>query len=131
MTNFQNDFWSDEFLEKLNVRLRPYEYQRELVQHAIQSTNTIICLQPASGKTFVLALLLKYYSLRKNEILFENQRKFLAFVCVSRSILLKQQVERLNNVKHLRITSVEENVDLIELTKTNDVIVCTPQKLLK
>ncbi|CAF4371971.1 unnamed protein product, partial [Adineta steineri] len=51
---FENDIWSDEFLQKINVKnIRPYEYQRVLVQSAIQAGNTIICLRAGGGKTLV------------------------------------------------------------------------------
>lgn len=50
---FESGVWSAEFLERINVKVRPYEYQRELVQAAIQARNTIICLRTGSGKTFV------------------------------------------------------------------------------
>jgi superfamily II DNA or RNA helicase len=50
---FETDSWSDEFLQKINVNIRPYEYQRELVQSAIQARNTIICLRTGGGKTCV------------------------------------------------------------------------------
>ena len=54
MKIFENESWSEEFLEKTNVNIRPYEYQRELVQSAIQARNTIICLRAGGGKTFVV-----------------------------------------------------------------------------
>ncbi|CAF1462827.1 unnamed protein product [Rotaria magnacalcarata] len=50
---FENDTWSDDFLKKINVNIHPYEYQRELVQSAIQAGNTIICLRTGGGKTLV------------------------------------------------------------------------------
>lgn len=54
LQRFATELWTDDFLQKINVQLRPYDYQRELVQHAIKATNTIICLQSGSGKTFTL-----------------------------------------------------------------------------
>jgi superfamily II DNA or RNA helicase len=51
---FESEVWSNEFLEKIHVNnIHPYEYQRELVQSAIQAKNTIICLRTGGGKTFV------------------------------------------------------------------------------
>ncbi len=50
---FKSESWSDEFLQKINVNIPPREYQRELVQSAIQAQNTIICLRTGGGKTFV------------------------------------------------------------------------------
>jgi superfamily II DNA or RNA helicase len=53
LKTFANESWSDEFLQKININIPPYEYQRELVQSAIQAKNTIICLRTGGGKTFV------------------------------------------------------------------------------
>ena len=50
---FETEPWSDEFLQKLNIHIRPYEYQRELVQRAIQARNTIVCLRTGAGKTII------------------------------------------------------------------------------
>jgi superfamily II DNA or RNA helicase len=50
---FQYETWSNEFLEKINITIPPYGYQRQLVQNAIQAKNTIVCLRTGGGKTFV------------------------------------------------------------------------------
>ena len=53
LRTFASQPWSSEFLEKINIKIPPYEYQRELVQNAIEAGNTIICLRSGGGKTFV------------------------------------------------------------------------------
>ena len=50
---FETEPWSDEFLRKLNIHIRPYDYQRELVQRAIEARNTILCLRTGAGKTII------------------------------------------------------------------------------
>ena len=50
---FQCETWSNQFLEKINITIPPYGYQRELVQNAIRAKNTIVCLRTSGGKTFV------------------------------------------------------------------------------
>ena len=50
---FETEPWSDEFLRKLNIHIRPYGYQRELVQRAIEARNTILCLRTGAGKTII------------------------------------------------------------------------------
>ncbi|CAF3458063.1 unnamed protein product [Rotaria sp. Silwood1] len=127
---FENDSWSDEFLQKINVNIHPYEYQRELVQSAIQAGNTIICLRTGGGKTFVAALLLKYYSIKKMTLSNENGTKFLAFFIVPRRAMLKQQLEKLKQIGNLRIIACDENNDVTRYINNYDVLVCTPQKFL-
>jgi superfamily II DNA or RNA helicase len=53
---FQYEIWSNQFLEKINITIPPYGYQRELVQNAIRAKNTIICLRTGGGKTFIAGL---------------------------------------------------------------------------
>ncbi|CAF0763877.1 unnamed protein product [Rotaria sordida] len=127
---FENDSWSDEFLQKINVNIHPYEYQRELVQSAIQAGNTIICLRSGGGKTFVAALLLKYYSIKKMTLSNGNETKFLAFFIVSRRAMLKQQCEKLKQIGNLQVIACDENNDVTQYIDNYDVVVCTPQKLL-
>ncbi|CAF2444552.1 unnamed protein product [Rotaria sp. Silwood2] len=127
---FENDSWSNEFLQKINVNIHPYEYQRELVQSAIQAGNTIICLRTGGGKTFVAALLLKYYSIKKMTSSNQTGTKFLAFFIVPRRAMLKQQFEKLKQIGNLRVKACDENNDITQYINNYDVIGCTPQKLL-
>lgn len=54
LKTFESGAWSEDFCQKMNIHLRPYEYQRELVQSAIEARNTIICLPTGAGKTLVV-----------------------------------------------------------------------------
>ncbi|CAF1008589.1 unnamed protein product [Adineta steineri] len=126
---FENDIWSDEFLQKINVKnIRPYEYQRVLVQSSIQAGNTIICLRAGGGKTLVAALLFKYYLIKKTTS--ENDKKFLAFFIVPRRAMLKEQLEKLKQVGNLRVVTCDEHIDVTQYTDNYDIIICTPQRLL-
>ncbi|CAF3773496.1 unnamed protein product [Rotaria socialis] len=127
---FENDTWSDDFLKKINVNIHPYEYQRELVQSAIQAGNTIICLRTGGGKTLVAALLLKYYSIKKMALSKTEETKFLGFFIVPRRAMLKQIFEKLKTIGNLRILACDEHYDITKYLKSYDVIICTPQKLL-
>jgi len=128
---FAKHSWSDEFLQKLRINLRPYEYQRELVQNAITASNTIICLRTGAGKTFVASLLIKYYLLKQISSTNGEPKKFLAFFIVPRRAMLAQQVEKAKQFADLRIAQCDEYVNLVEYTGKYDIIACTPQKLLK
>ncbi|CAF1032799.1 unnamed protein product, partial [Adineta ricciae] len=128
---FESSPWSDDFLEKIHLSsIRPYEYQRELVQNAIKARNTIICLRAGGKKTFVAALLLKYYLIKR--LTSENdKKKFLAFFLVSRRAMLKQQANKLKQIGNLRVVICDEANDATQYVINSDVIVCTPQKLIK
>ena len=53
---FANGDWSEEFLDRIKIRIHPHAYQRELVQNAIQVGNTIIILGNVSERAFVIGL---------------------------------------------------------------------------
>ena len=77
-----------------------------------------------------LALLLKYYLIKK--LTFENDKKtFLAFFLVSRRAMLKQQANKLKQIGNLRVVICDEANDATQYVFNSDVIVCTPQKLIK
>ncbi|UJR23748.1 hypothetical protein I4U23_026725 [Adineta vaga] len=129
LNTFERETWSDEFLQKINVsNIRPYEYQRELVQSAIQARNTIICLRTGGKKTFVAGLLLKYYLIKNKTS--KNEKKFLAFFIVPHRAMLKQQMHKLKQIGNLRVAVCDETNEAIQYVHTSDVIVCTPRKLL-
>jgi len=60
-----------------------------------------------------------------------NGKKFLAFFIVPRRAMLKQQLEKLKQIGNLRVAACDENNDVTQYINNYDVIVCTPQKLLK
>ena len=76
-----------------------------------------------------LALLIKYNLIKKLTI--SNENKFLAFFIVPRRAMLKQQVEKIKQIGNLRVIACDELNNPTQFTNTYDVIVCTPQKLLK
>ncbi len=61
----------------------------------------------------------------------ENEKKFLAFFIVPRRAMLKQQSEKLKQFGNLRVAQCEEYNDPTQYINNYDVIVCTPQRLLK
>ena len=60
-----------------------------------------------------------------------TEKKFLAFFIVPRRAMLKQQSEKLQQFANLRIAQCDEYNEPTRYIHTNDVILCTPQKLLK
>lgn len=60
-----------------------------------------------------------------------NGKKFSAFFIVPRRAMLKQQLEKLKQFGNLRVTQCEEYNDPSQYINNYDVIICTPQKLLK
>ncbi|CAF0996137.1 unnamed protein product [Didymodactylos carnosus] len=125
---FESDTWTDEFLQQINIKIRPYNYQIELIQSAIKAQNTLICLRTGAGKTYVSAILLKYYFIKKMKT---NPGKFLSFFFVPRRSILRQQADALRTVQNLRIVVCDEDSEVKKYVPANyDVIVCTPQKLV-
>ncbi len=45
--------------------------------------------------------------------------------------MLKQQVEKIKQIGNLRVIACDELNNPTQFTNNSDVIVCTPQKLLK
>ncbi|CAF1637548.1 unnamed protein product, partial [Didymodactylos carnosus] len=120
--------WSDEYLIQINVKKRPYQFQIELVQMAIKQENTIICLRTGAGKTYIAALLIKYYYMKKMKIA-ANQRFLTIFLVPHRSIC-EQQVKAVDIIGNLCVTGCNDESFVHEYIQTSNVIVCTPQKLL-
>jgi replicative superfamily II helicase len=69
--------------------------------------------------------------IKKMSLINENKNKFLAFFFVPRRAILKQQLAKLKQIGNLRVVACDENNDAIQYINNYDVIVCTPQKLLK
>ncbi len=61
----------------------------------------------------------------------DNDKKFLAFFIVPRRAMLKQQLVKLKQIGNLRVAACDENNDPAQYINNYDVIICTPQKLLK
>ncbi len=64
-------------------------------------------------------------------LLDENKKKFLAFFIVPRRAMLKQQLEKLKQFGNLRVAQCDEYNDVPQYANSYDIIICTPQKLLK
>lgn len=119
--------WSDEYLSQLNIQRRPFDFQIELVQSVIRSENSIICLRTGAGKTYISALLIKYYYLKKQK---ETSEKFLSFFFIPHRSIRDQQVIAIRNVGDLRVIGCDDDSSVNEFTGYNHVIICTPQKFL-
>ena len=61
----------------------------------------------------------------------QKRKKFLAFFFVPRCAFLKEQCEKLKQATHLRVALCDESHEVVNDANGHDVIVCTPQKLLK
>ncbi|CAF1084622.1 unnamed protein product [Didymodactylos carnosus] len=139
---FESDVWSNEFLQQINLKILPYNYQIELIQKAIQAQNTLVCLRTGAGKTYVAAILLKYYFIKKMKTIIINNKnennkqmkttpvKFLSFFFVPKRSILRQQADALRTVQNLRVTMCDDTSDVKHYIHSHDVIVCTPQKLV-
>ncbi|CAF1429438.1 unnamed protein product [Rotaria sp. Silwood1] len=119
--------WSDEYLSELNLPRRPFDFQIELVQSVIQSGNSIISLRTGAGKTYIAALLIKYYYMKKRK---ENQNEFLSFFFIPHRSIRDQQVKAIRDVGDLRVIACDDDSYVYEFIHFNHVIVCTPQKFL-
>lgn len=119
--------WSDEYLSELNLTRRPFDFQIELVQSVIQGGNSIISLRTGAGKTYVAALLIKYYYMKKRK---ENQNEFLSFFFIPHRSIRDQQVQAIRDVGDLRVIACDDDSYVHEFINFNHVIVCTPQKFL-
>jgi len=125
---FENSpIWSDEYLSQLNIQRRPFDFQIDLVQSVIKSENSIVCLRTGAGKTFISALLIKYYYMKKRK---EKTEEFLSFFFIPHRSIRDQQVTALRNVGDLRIIGCDDDSSANEFIQYNHVIICTPQKFL-
>lgn len=75
--------------------------------------------------------MLKYYATKKMASTNGQAIKFSAFFIVPRRAMLKQIYEKLKQIGNLRIIACDEALDIVTCVKNFDVIICTPQKLLK
>lgn len=53
LTNFQNNSWSDEFLSKIGVRVRPNKIEEELARRSFSQESSLIFLECGSEKTTI------------------------------------------------------------------------------
>ncbi|CAF1072119.1 unnamed protein product [Adineta ricciae] len=120
--------WSDQYLSSLNIHRRPFNFQIELVQSAIQSGNSIICLRTGAGKTYTCALLIKYYYLKKKQE--HPDEHFSTFFFVPNRSIREQQVEAIRSVGDLQVIGCDDDSTADAFAAFYNVVVCTPQKFL-
>ncbi|CAF5031365.1 unnamed protein product, partial [Rotaria sp. Silwood1] len=119
--------WSDEYLSQLNIQRRPFDFQIELIQSVINNGNSIVSLRTGAGKTYIAALLIKYYYIKKRK---EKNEQFLTFFFVPHRSIRDQQVKAIRDVGDLRVMPCDDNSTANEFVQYSHVVVCTPQKFL-
>ena len=70
--DYISDFSSDEFslseaktfIEKLNPKIQPRDYQLDAFVHAVRERRSLLVSPTASGKSFIIYLLVRYYAKR-------------------------------------------------------------------
>lgn len=55
---------ADEFIKKLKLSLKPRDYQIDAFVHAVRSRRSLLISPTASGKSFIIYLLVRYYAKR-------------------------------------------------------------------
>lgn len=123
----KSPIWTDEYLAKLNIERLPFDFQIELIQSVIGSGNSIISLRTGAGKTYIAALLIKYYYMKKRK---QNENDFLAFFFVPNRSIRDQQVIAIRGAGDLRVIPCDDDSSVHEFIQHSHVIVCTPQKFL-
>ncbi|CAF3126189.1 unnamed protein product [Rotaria sp. Silwood2] len=123
----KSPIWSDEYLLQLNIPRRPFDFQIELVQSVINSGNSIVSLRTGAGKTYIAALLIKYYYMKKRK---ENDKQFLTFFFIPNRSIRDQQVTAIRDVGDLRVMPCDDDSSANEFIQYSHVVICTPQKFL-
>lgn len=52
----------DRFLEELNLKIEPREYQKDAVRHAVSKSRALLLSPTASGKSFIIYLTCRWYN---------------------------------------------------------------------
>jgi ERCC4-related helicase len=118
--------WFDTYLFQLNIQCRAFDFQIKLVQSVINSGNSIISLRAGAGKTYIFALLIKYYYMKKRK---EKSEDFLTFFFVPHRSIREQQVQAIRDVNDLRVIGCDDDSSVNQFAFSH-VVVCTPQKSL-
>lgn len=121
--------WSDDYLARLHLSRRPFDFQIELVQSVIKSSNSIVCIRTGAGKTYVAALLIKYYFMKKMKEQ-QQQQRFLSVFFVPHRAVRDQQAAAIRSTGDMRVIGCDDDSYVHEFVRQFEVIVCTPQKFL-
>ena len=124
----KSPIWSDEYRLQLNIQRPPFDFQIELIQSVIKSENSIVCLRTGAGKTYISALLIKYYYMKKRKE--KDDADFLTFFFVPHRSIRDQQVKAIREVGDLRVIGCDDDSSANEFTRYYHVVICTPQKFL-
>ena len=120
--------WPDDYHLQLNLQRRPFNFQIELVQSVIKSENSLVCLRTGAGKTYIAALLIKYYYLKKKQE--KPGEEFLSFFFIPHRAIRDQQVTAIRDVGDLRVIACDDESSADTFVRYNHVVICTPQKFL-
>ncbi|CAF1655386.1 unnamed protein product, partial [Didymodactylos carnosus] len=119
--------WTNDYTKQFNVKHKPHNYQLEIIRHAVNSTNTIVCLRTGAGKTYIAALLIKYHYVKK----MKQSKHFLALFFVPRKAIRQQQAIALKQATNLHVEICGDEQVVQNCVVHNDIIVLTPQKICK
>lgn len=120
--------WTEEYSKSLNLPYHPRRYQIEIIRDVIQHGNSIVCLRTGSGKTFIAAVLIKYYFIKKQKE--HRDGPFHALFFVPRKAIRLQQAKALAEVKNLRVKICNDDETIEHWMDQAQVIVATPQKFV-
>ena len=120
--------WVEEYSKSLNLNHHPRAYQVEIIRDVIKNGNSIVCLRTGSGKTFIAALLIKYYLIKSQKV--NSTKKFLTLFFVPRKAVRLQQAKAISDIGNLKVQICEDDQTIDQLMHSNHVIVATPQKFL-
>ncbi len=97
------------------------------IQSVIKRGNSIVSLRTGAGKTYISALLIKYYYMKNRK---GKDEQFLSFFFVPHRSIRDQQATAIRDVGDLRVMSCDDNSSAHQCIQYSHVIVCTPQKFL-